>query len=312
MTTATRPARPVVDVASVGAEAAGEVYAVVRAAFAARPPLDPPADALAETEESIARALGRSRGLVARLDGRPVGAVLLDRREDTVFLRRFGVAPSAQGQRVASLLLEAAVRYAPAQRRLGVLARPELPRTVDFWRSKGFVGDTVVGPCVQLWRDLPTRHEAHDAEQMRELGWRTARLLEAGDVLVLSGELGAGKTTFTQGLGEGLGVRGGVTSPTFVIARVHPSQVGGPDLVHVDAYRLGGVEELDDLDLDTSLDQAVTVVEWGTGLAEGLSTRRLEVRITRALGGAVDATHDRGDLDDHDPRVVEFAWVGEQ
>ena len=86
---------------------------------------------------------------------------------------------------------------------------------------------------------------------------------------MLTGELGAGKTTFTQGLGEGLGVRGAVTSPTFVIARVHPSEVGGPALVHVDAYRLGGIDELDDLDLDASLDEAVTVVEWGTGIAEG-------------------------------------------
>jgi tRNA threonylcarbamoyladenosine biosynthesis protein TsaE len=93
---------------------------------------------------------------------------------------------------------------------------------------------------------------------------------------VLTGSLGAGKTTFTQGLGAGLGVRGAITSPTFVIARVHPSEIGGPALVHVDAYRIGGIDELDDLDLDTSLDQAVTVVEWGEGLAEGLSDSRLE------------------------------------
>ena len=78
-------------------------------------------------------------------------------------------------------------------------------------------------------------------------------------------------------------MRGAVTSPTFVIARVHPSLVGGPDLVHVDAYRLGGIDELDDLDLDTSLDDAVTVVEWGAGLAEGLAESRLEITITRAL-----------------------------
>src|SRR5690606_19077509 len=112
-------------------------------------------------------------------------------------------------------------------------------------------------------------------------------LLEAGDVLVLTGELGAGKTTFTQGLGEGLGVRPGITSPTFVIARVHPPLGDGPSLVHADAYRLGGIDELDDLDLDASLDEAVTVVEWGAGVAEGLSSRRLEVTITRALGGEV-------------------------
>ena len=90
-------------------------------------------------------------------------------------------------------------------------------------------------------------------------------------MLVLSGELGAGKTTFTQGLGAGLKVRGDITSPTFVISRVHPSLAGGPALVHVDAYRLGGIAELDDLDLDASLDDAVTVVEWGQGLAEALA-----------------------------------------
>ena len=95
--------------------------------------------------------------------------------------------------------------------------------------------------------------------------------------MVLTGGLGAGKTTLTQGIGEGLGVRGPVTSPTFVIARVHPSTVGGPALVHVDAYRLGGSLELDDLDLDASVDDSVTVVEWGHGLAEDLSEDRLEV-----------------------------------
>ena len=94
---------------------------------------------------------------------------------------------------------------------------------------------------------------------------------------MLTGGLGAGKTTLTQGLGDGLGVRGPVTSPTFVIARVHPSLVGGPVLVHVDAYRLGGALELDALDLDASVEDGVTVVEWGQGLAEDLSENRLEV-----------------------------------
>ena len=88
--------------------------------------------------------------------------------------------------------------------------------------------------------------------------------------------------------GSGLGVRGAVTSPTFVIARVHPSLVGGPDLVHVDAYRLGGIAELDDLDLDTSLDDAVTVVEWGAGLAEGLAESRLEITHHPGAGRRVD------------------------
>jgi tRNA threonylcarbamoyladenosine biosynthesis protein TsaE len=117
-------------------------------------------------------------------------------------------------------------------------------------------------------------------EAMRDLGRRLAGLLRAGDLVLLSGPLGAGKTTLTQGLGDGLKVRGPITSPTFVIARVHPSLAGGPSLVHADAYRLGGLDELDDLDLD--LKDAVTVVEWGGGIAEGLSEDRLEIVIERA------------------------------
>src|ERR1700704_6322078 len=97
-------------------------------------------------------------------------------------------------------------------------------------------------------------------ERMHELGRRLAGLLTPGDLVLLSGELGAGKTTLTRGLGEGLGGRGAVTSPTFVIARVHPSLVGGPALVHVDAYRLGGgLDEMEDLDLDVSLPESVVV-----------------------------------------------------
>src|ERR1700691_458856 len=118
-----------------------------------------------------------------------------------------------------------------------------------------------------------------DAE-MRDLGRRLAKILRAGDLVILAGPLGAGKTTLVQGIGEGLGVRGPVTSPTFVIARVHPVLSGaGPALVHADAYRLGSISEVDDLDLDTDASTAVTVVEWGTGLAEGLSEDRLEISI---------------------------------
>ena len=114
-------------------------------------------------------------------------------------------------------------------------------------------------------------------DDTQELGRALGRLLAPGDLVVLTGGLGAGKTTLTQGLGEGLGVRGPVTSPTFVIARVHPSLVGGPPLVHVDAYRLAGSLELDDLDLDADVASSVTVVEWGHGVAEDLSDDRLEV-----------------------------------
>ena len=126
---------------------------------------------------------------------------------------------------------------------------------------------------------------------------------------MLTGSLGAGKTTFTQGLGAGLGVRGAVTSPTFVIARVHPSEVGGPALVHVDAYRLGGIDELDDLDLDTSLDQAVTVVEWGEGLAEGLSESRLEVNIVRGDADDGGRQPPRGDHAGR-PALARFSFRG--
>lgn len=115
----------------------------------------------------------------------------------------------------------------------------------------------------------------------RALGHRLAGVLRAGDLVLLSGDLGAGKTTLAQGIGTGLGVRGAVTSPTFVIARVHPSLADGPPLVHVDAYRLGDIAEVDGLDLDASLPDSVTVVEWGEGKVEDLATDRLEVNLLR-------------------------------
>jgi tRNA threonylcarbamoyladenosine biosynthesis protein TsaE len=124
---------------------------------------------------------------------------------------------------------------------------------------------------------LPARVALASADDTHDFGVRLGRLLRAGDLVVLTGSLGAGKTTLTQGIGSGLGVRGPITSPTFVIARVHPSLVGGPALVHVDAYRLGGAVELDDLDLDASVDESVTVVEWGHGVAERLADAYLEV-----------------------------------
>ncbi|WP_405553483.1 tRNA (adenosine(37)-N6)-threonylcarbamoyltransferase complex ATPase subunit type 1 TsaE [Streptomyces sp. NBC_01171] len=134
-----------------------------------------------------------------------------------------------------------------------------------------------------------TRLTVTSPEQMRELGLRLAGLLRAGDLVMLTGELGAGKTTLTRGLGEGLGVRGAVTSPTFVIARVHPSLVDGPPLVHVDAYRLsGGLDDMEDLDLDVSLPESVIVVEWGEGKVEDLTDERLEVLIHRAVGDTTD------------------------
>ena len=130
---------------------------------------------------------------------------------------------------------------------------------------------------------------ATTADQTHALAVRLAAVLEAGDLLVLSGELGAGKTTFTQGLGEGLGVRAGIISPTFVLVRIHPNlpdgpRPGGPDLVHVDAYRLGSAAEIDDIDLENTLDSSVTVVEWGHDRVEHLSESRLEIDLHRAIG----------------------------
>jgi tRNA threonylcarbamoyladenosine biosynthesis protein TsaE len=116
--------------------------------------------------------------------------------------------------------------------------------------------------------------------QTRLLGKRLASLLRRSDLVVLAGGLGSGKTTLAAGIGAGLGVRGPVTSPTFVIARVHPSLTGGPDLVHADAYRLGSWLEVDDLDLGADLDHSVTVVEWGEGLVENLASAHLLVTLS--------------------------------
>ena len=132
-----------------------------------------------------------------------------------------------------------------------------------------------------------------DAAAMHDLGVRLGRRLRAGDLVVLTGPLGAGKTTLTSGIGEGLGVRGPISSPTFVLARTHPSLVGGAPLVHVDAYRLGSPAELDDLDLD--FEGAAGVVEWGAGMLDGVADSWLEVRIDRA---------------EDDVRTVELAPTG--
>ncbi len=142
-----------------------------------------------------------------------------------------------------------------------------------------------------------------DPAAMHQLGRRLGEVLRAGDLVVLTGPLGAGKTTLTAGVGEALGVRGPITSPTFVLARTHPSLVGGPPLVHVDAYRLGSAAELDDLDLD--YDAAVVVVEWGEGLLDGVSESLLRIVIERPGGTGAE-------LDDApvEPRVVVLTGTG--
>ncbi|MBC7297578.1 MAG: tRNA (adenosine(37)-N6)-threonylcarbamoyltransferase complex ATPase subunit type 1 TsaE [Demequina sp.] len=123
---------------------------------------------------------------------------------------------------------------------------------------------------------------------MRALGQALAAVFTEGDLVILSGGLGAGKTTLVQGIGAGLEVRGQVASPTFIISRVHEPTAAGPALVHVDAYRLGSLQELDHLDLDASADEAVTVVEWGEGKAEALAEGHALITIERPRGELVE------------------------
>lgn len=162
------------------------------------------------------------------------------------------------------------------------------------------------------------------AAQTQALAAALAKLLRAGDLIILSGGLGAGKTTFTQGLGRGLGVREGIISPTFVLVRIHPNlpdgpNPGGPDLVHVDAYRLAGPGEIDDIDLENTLDSSVTVVEWGTDRVEHLAVDRLDIELVRAGGDAGSHTGpDAGDVDssfdveadDGEPRTLRLTAHG--
>jgi tRNA threonylcarbamoyladenosine biosynthesis protein TsaE len=181
----------------------------------------------------------------------------------------------------------------------------------------------VSGPAWERSLEVRTAAETH------ALAAALGAVLQTGDLLVLTGELGAGKTTFTQGLGEGLGVRAGIISPTFVLVRIHPNlpagpRPGGPDLVHVDAYRLESAAEIDDIDLENTMDSAVTVVEWGRGRVEHLSDSRLEVELHRPRGGALGigaAAHPAADpaaqpsvldfdTDDDEPRSVVIRGFG--
>lgn len=146
------------------------------------------------------------------------------------------------------------------------------------------------------------------AVDTQALGEEIGRALEAGTLVILDGPLGAGKTTFTQGLAKGLGVQGRVTSPTFTIAREHPSLSDGPSLVHVDAYRLVGeggsgnpLGELDALDLDTELEDAVVVAEWGGGLVENIADHYLEIVFDRDTAHAEDP--------ESEARLISWRWV---
>ncbi len=146
-----------------------------------------------------------------------------------------------------------------------------------------------------------------DSDAMEQLGACLAPLLRAGDLVLLDGELGAGKTTLTRGLGAALGARGAVTSPTFVLAREHPTASGVP-LVHVDAYRLATGRELDDLDLDYAA--SIVVVEWGAGKVDGVSESWLSIDIRRPTGDAAARPLVDEELAADEPRDVTLTGAG--
>ncbi|WP_122820121.1 tRNA (adenosine(37)-N6)-threonylcarbamoyltransferase complex ATPase subunit type 1 TsaE [Varibaculum vaginae] len=161
---------------------------------------------------------------------------------------------------------------------------------------------------------MPITITVNSPDQTRLVGQELAVQLRPGDLVMLSGGLGAGKTTFTQGIGIGLQVKGRVSSPTFIVARVHPSLVGGADLIHADAYRIKDLSDLETLDLDSTLDEAITVVEWGEGKTEQLSADRLEIEIHREHGGVatnINGVVDLAEMDDGE-RTITIRPLGER
>lgn len=269
---------------------ASALHSVIREAFAARPPIDPPAAALSDTVESVRDAIEAGYGILLERDGTPVAGLLVAADGDTARLCRVSVVPAAAGSGVGFQMVSAAfVALADLGfRRVEAVARREFPHNIAWWERVGFAQCRSTDNGVILTRSLPVAVQVPDAEAMRRLGEKLAQVLRAGDVIVATGELGAGKTTLTQGIGEGLDVDGPVISPTFVLSRIHPPRGSGPGLVHVDAYRLSSADELADIDLQSTLATSVTLVEWGAGLAEWLSDEPLEIDIQRSDDPADD------------------------
>lgn len=255
---------------------------VIHRSFESRPVLDPPSSALSETAESVARSIERAGGLLATRRGKPMGAILFDEsRPGQLGLTRVSVHPQGRDRGVASAMVGVAEDIAEERSKDGIWlhVREELPENFRFWSHRLYLPNRQVGPTIEMGKTLWLARETPDVDALHIVARRVAGLLRPGDVLLLTGDLGAGKTTFTQGLGEALGVRGPITSPTFVIARSHPSLSDGPALIHVDAYRLGDAAELDDIDLDATTQDSVTVIEWGEGKAEQLSDSYLYLKI---------------------------------
>ncbi len=195
------------------ADHAEEIVAVIHHAFSSRRVLDPPSTALSENATTVTDVVNKHGGLLVRLNGAPAGAVLFEESGDVLNLRRVSVDPRHQARGVASAMVGCAEEVA-VRRGLGrvqLIARVELPDTVEFWRRRGYsvveqhAHNLIFGKAMPVELTVPT------ADDMRAIGEELAGQLRAGDVLVLSGDLGAGKTTFTQGLGAGLKVRGDIT-----------------------------------------------------------------------------------------------------
>ena len=284
---------------------AAAMLTVIREAFGARPKVDPPADYLTDTPEQIARALEAAPGVVAELvddhgHRLVVGCLLMSLDGDLAGLHRVSVLPSHRLAGIAEAMVRGAVELATdlGATRLELLSRREFPATRNWWERHGFRSVREVATGFVMQRGLPVRVEVPDTDAMRRLGRRLARIVRAGDVIIASGDLGAGKTTLTQGLGAELRVASPIISPTFVLSRVHRPLGEGPGLVHVDAYRLSSAAELEDIDLDLTLADSVTLVEWGAGLAEGLASSWLDVDIRRS-----------GDPDD-ETRIVYIVGTG--
>lgn len=265
------------------------MYDVIVRAFSARRPLDPPAEALSDTLDDVVAALARPGfGVICEVDGQIAGSLQValggsvGGSGEIATLRRVGVLPDFRRLGVADAMVRATMRGLADSgvSRVRLMARQELPEIIAWWRARGFLVDHDVPHGYVMSAHLPAPADAPTVDDTRALGRALARRLRPGDLIIASGDLGAGKTVFAQGLGEGLGVAGPVISPTFVLARNHRSATG-LGLVHVDAYRLGSAAELEDIDIDEAASDSVTYVEWGSGLAEGLSDERLDIHIER-------------------------------
>ena len=284
---------------------AAAMLTVILEAFGARPRVDPPPAYLSDTAEQIAQSLETAPGVIAELvddhgHRQVVGCLLMSLDGDLAGLHRVSVLPAHRLAGIAEAMVRGAVELATdlGATTLELLSRREFPATRNWWERHGFHAVREVPTGFVMQRGLPVRVEVPDTDAMRRLGRRLARLLRGGDVVIASGDLGAGKTTLTQGLGAELRVASPIISPTFVLSRVHRPLGDGPGLVHVDAYRLSSPAELEDIDLDLTLADSITLVEWGAGLAEGLAASWLDVDIRRS-----------GDPDD-ETRIVYIVGTG--